>query len=187
MGVEFASLPAHKLFQIEVELPLKIPSPTDLELVSWAIKAKAWALRPAGRRAYRLSKHVRDGSACRPMWGTAGDRVGPKVLDRSFEALLPTANGSLTYVCLDSGRLALPSRTSEVSVRDPSRVVDEGQEQILPDIAHGRLGKPARANDSHQIAFQQGDAGAFDCNIGASSQCNPDFGGRERRSVNEVG
>jgi hypothetical protein len=114
MGVEFASLPAHKLFQIEVELPLKIPSPTDLELVSWAIKAKAWALRP-------------------------------------------------------------------------DRVVDEGQEQILPDIAHGRLGKPARANDSHQIAFQQGDAGAFDCNIGASSQCNPDFGGRERRSVNEVG
>src|SRR5947207_8638611 len=46
------------------------------------------------------------------------------------------------------------------------RVVDEGKEQVLADVAHGDLAQAAGAHDSTQIAFDQGYAATLDGNIG---------------------
>ena len=59
--------------------------------------------------------------------------------------------------------------------RDTRGVVDEREEQILPDIAHGRLRKPACPDDAAEISLQQGDAGALHGNIGASAHRDSDF------------
>ena len=65
----------------------------------------------------------------------------------------------------------------------PIGVVDEGEEQILPDIAHGRLAQSAGAEDAAQIAFEQGDAARFHGHIRARSHRNPDVGLGQRRGV----
>ena len=67
--------------------------------------------------------------------------------------------------------------------RDAGGVVDEGEEQVLADIAHGRLREPPGADDADQIAFQQRDACAFHRNVSARSHGNADFSRRERRRV----
>ena len=67
--------------------------------------------------------------------------------------------------------------------RDAGRVVDEGEEQVLADVAHGRLRQRSRADDAGEIAFQQRDAGAFHRDIGAGAHGDADFGGRERRRI----
>jgi len=43
------------------------------------------------------------------------------------------------------------------------------QKQVLPDIAHGRQRQSARLDNAHQVAAQQGNAGAFDGHIGAGA------------------
>ena len=67
--------------------------------------------------------------------------------------------------------------------RDAGGVVDEGEEQVLPDVAHGRLRKPARANDAAEVALQQRDAGALHRDVGAGPHGDADLGGGERRGV----
>ena len=67
--------------------------------------------------------------------------------------------------------------------RDAGGVVDEGEEQVLPDVAHGRLRQAAGADDAAEIAFQQRDAGAFHRDIGAGAHGDADFGSRKRRGV----
>src|SRR5215475_3832124 len=37
--------------------------------------------------------------------------------------------------------------------RDSNSVVDEGEEQVLPDVAHGGLAQPAGAHNSGEIAL----------------------------------
>src|SRR5437762_93379 len=46
------------------------------------------------------------------------------------------------------------------------RVVDEGKEQVLADVAHSDLAQAAGAHDATQIAFDQGYATTLDGNIG---------------------
>src|ERR1700682_5409375 len=67
------------------------------------------------------------------------------------------------------------------SNRDAGGVIDEREEQILPDVAHGRLREPAGANDAAQIALQQGDAGTLHRDVGAGSHRDSDVGRGKRR------
>ena len=66
--------------------------------------------------------------------------------------------------------------------RHAERVVDEGEEQVLADVAHRRLATGARADDAGEVALQQGDAGAFDGDVGAGAHGDADIGGRKRRA-----
>ena len=67
--------------------------------------------------------------------------------------------------------------------RDGGAVIDEGEEQILPDIAHGRARQPPRPHDADEIAFDQRDAGALDGDVRASSHRDADVGCGKRRCV----
>ncbi len=67
------------------------------------------------------------------------------------------------------------------------RVVDEGEEQVLPDIVHHRLGQKPRPDNAHQVALEQGDAGAFHGNIGSRSHGNADIRrGKGRRVIHAI-
>ena len=66
---------------------------------------------------------------------------------------------------------------------DSDGVVDEGEEKILADVAHGGLAELAGAQDSGEIAFDQRDAAAFHGNVGAGAHGDADVGLRERGSV----
>ena len=48
--------------------------------------------------------------------------------------------------------------------------------RVLPDVRHGRVGELAAANDSGEIAVEEGDAGAFDGNICSGAHGEPDVG-----------
>ena len=61
------------------------------------------------------------------------------------------------------------------AIWDACGVVDEREEQVLSDVAHGRLGKPSGADDAAQIALQQRDTGAFNRDVSAGSHRDPDF------------
>src|SRR5216684_2379300 len=67
--------------------------------------------------------------------------------------------------------------------RDAGGVVDEREEQVLSDVAHGRLREPAGANDAAEIAFQQRDAGALHRHIGAGAHGDSDVGCGKRGGV----
>ena len=62
-------------------------------------------------------------------------------------------------------------------------VIDEGEEQVLPDVAHGRTRQPPRAHDAEEIALDQCNACALDGDVGAGPHGDADIGGGERRSV----
>src|SRR5438128_1993355 len=67
--------------------------------------------------------------------------------------------------------------------RDAGGVVDEGEEQVLPDVAHRCLREPPRTNDANQIAFQEGDAGTLHRDVGAGPHGDADVGCGKRRGV----
>ena len=67
--------------------------------------------------------------------------------------------------------------------RHPERVVDEREEQVLPDVAHGRLGQAAGAHETAEVAFHQRDAGALHGHVGAGAHGDADVGLGERRRV----
>ena len=62
-------------------------------------------------------------------------------------------------------------------------VVDEGEEKILADVAHGGLAQVAGAQDSGEVAFDQRDAAAFHGDVGAGAHGDADVGLRERGGV----
>ncbi len=62
-------------------------------------------------------------------------------------------------------------------------VVDEGEEQVLADIGHGRLRQAPRPHDAHQIAFDQSDISAFDRHIRPRSHGDADIRGGERGRI----
>ena len=65
----------------------------------------------------------------------------------------------------------------------PGGVVNEGEEQVLANVAHRRHGELARPHDALQVALQQRDAGALDGDVGAGAHGDADVGGGERRCV----
>jgi hypothetical protein len=56
------------------------------------------------------------------------------------------------------------------------RVVDEGEEQVLLDVAHRGSAEPPRARDTSQIPLDQGDPRALHGHIGAGSHGDADVG-----------
>ena len=60
--------------------------------------------------------------------------------------------------------------------RNADGVVDEGEEKILADVAHGGAAQVAGAHDSGEIAFDQSDAAAFHGNVGAGAHGDSDIG-----------
>src|SRR3546814_3672694 len=73
--------------------------------------------------------------------------------------------------------------SSDLRDRHARRIIDEGKEQILPDIGHGRLAQLARADDPDEITLEQGHARAFHGDVGAMPHRNADIGCRQRRRV----
>ena len=67
--------------------------------------------------------------------------------------------------------------------RDAGGVVDEREEQILPDVVHGGLREPACANDAAEIAFQEGDAGTLHRDVGSGPHGYADVGCGKRRGI----
>src|ERR1700730_3050699 len=67
--------------------------------------------------------------------------------------------------------------------RDSRGIVDKGKEQILPDVAHRRLGQAAGPHDPLEVAFKQRHAGALDRDIGARPHGDADIGRGERRGI----
>ncbi len=67
--------------------------------------------------------------------------------------------------------------------RDAQHVVDEGEEQVLPDVAHRRPAQAAGADQPAQIAVDQRDAGALHRHVGAGAHRDADVGLRQRRRV----
>ena len=91
------------------------------------------------------------------------------------------------------GRDDRRQKNAEHRVQGPSSdghtgsIVKEGEEQVLADIAHGRLGETACAHDAGEIAFQQRHACALDGDVGARSHGNADFRcGKGRRIVDAI-
>src|SRR5690606_21442742 len=67
--------------------------------------------------------------------------------------------------------------------RDTRRIIDEGEEQVLPDVRHGRVREAARAHDAGEIAFYERDARAFHRDVRARAHGNADVGGGKGRGV----
>src|SRR5215207_1460722 len=63
------------------------------------------------------------------------------------------------------------------------RVVNEGEEQVLPYVAHDRLRQPSGAHDASQVAFEECHAGALHRDIGAGAHGDADIRGGERRCI----
>ena len=66
---------------------------------------------------------------------------------------------------------------------DSEGVVDEGEEKILADVAHGGLAQLAGAEDSGEVSFDEGDAAAFHGDVGAGAHGDADVGLREGGGV----
>ena len=66
---------------------------------------------------------------------------------------------------------------------DAKGVVGEGEEQVLLDVAQGGAGQLARPDYAHQVAAQQGNAGAFHRHIRARAHGDADIGGGKCRCV----
>ena len=58
-----------------------------------------------------------------------------------------------------------------------------GEEEVLPDVAHGGVAEPARPDDAGEVAPEQRDAGTFDGDVRASPHGDADVGSREGRRV----
>src|SRR5881397_897222 len=52
---------------------------------------------------------------------------------------------------------------------DAEDVVDEGEEEVLFDVAHHRLAEVSRAHDAAEISLDQRDAGALNGHVGSGS------------------
>ncbi len=83
------------------------------------------------------------------------------------------------------GDSRMPNSGIEHAGRDrhAGGVVDEGEEQVLADVAHGRRRQPARAHDAGEVALEQRDAGALDGDVGAGAHGDADIGRGQRRRV----
>ena len=65
----------------------------------------------------------------------------------------------------------------------PSKIVDEGEKEILPDVLHGRPAESDGTNQRAQIAFHQRHARAFHGNVRSGSHRNPHVGKSQRRRI----
>src|SRR5262249_47800380 len=60
---------------------------------------------------------------------------------------------------------------------NPQRIVDEGEEQVLPDVSHHGAAQPDGFDNAAQISFHQGDAGALHGHVSAVTHRDADVGG----------
>ena len=67
--------------------------------------------------------------------------------------------------------------------RNADQIVDEGEEQVLPNVAHGGSAEHDRPDDAAEIAFHQRDAGARDRHLGAGAHRDADIGRGQRGGV----
>ena len=66
-------------------------------------------------------------------------------------------------------------------------VVDKGEEEILPDVAHHRAAEPNGFLDPAQIASEQSDAGALHRDIRAGAHRDANIGrGQGRRVIDSI-
>src|SRR5262249_21817950 len=67
--------------------------------------------------------------------------------------------------------------------RHSDRVVDKCKKQVLADVAHRRLAQLAGAHNAGEISLDEGDAAAFDRDVGSSAHSNADVGLRKRWGI----
>ena len=67
--------------------------------------------------------------------------------------------------------------------RHAEHVVDEREEQVLPDVPHRRAAEPPGPRDAAQVALHERDARALHRDVGAGAHRDPDVGLRQRRRV----
>src|SRR5439155_1485005 len=73
--------------------------------------------------------------------------------------------------------------------RDAEHVVDEGEEEVLADVAHGAAREPPGAHDPPQVAAHERHPGALERDVGARAHRDADVGageGRRRRASGRV-
>jgi hypothetical protein len=81
------------------------------------------------------------------------------------------------------------SRTSKKGYRDAGaywdsqRVVDEGEEEVLPDVRHAGARELSRADDAPQVAAYQGDVGALHGDVRSGSHRDAHLGLGQRGGV----
>jgi hypothetical protein len=59
--------------------------------------------------------------------------------------------------------------------RNTQRVVEKGEEQVLPDVAHGGAAEADGLGNAAQVAFHEGDARALHGHVGAGAHGDADF------------
>src|SRR6266496_164579 len=63
------------------------------------------------------------------------------------------------------------------------RVIDESEEKVLTNIPHHRTAQDHGFRDAAKVAFDEGNAGTFNCDIGAGAHCDANVSGGERGRV----
>ena len=87
----------------------------------------------------------------------------------------------MSHCCCDDwgqedakGRIERSSRN-----RHTRRIVDESQEQVLPNIAHGREGQCTCSHNASEVIFKHGDASTFNGNISAGAYGDANINGSQ--------
>src|SRR5262249_8103030 len=63
------------------------------------------------------------------------------------------------------------------------RVVRQGEEEVLPNVSHGRPRQVNCGDDAGERAGDQGDVGCFDSDVRAGPNGQPEVSGGDRRGV----
>ncbi|BCM64732.1 hypothetical protein EASAB2608_00066 [Streptomyces sp. EAS-AB2608] len=66
---------------------------------------------------------------------------------------------------------------------DADGVVDQGEQQVLLDVAHGGAGEPDGGDDAGEGAGDEGDVGGLDGDVGAGADGQADVGGGQGGGV----
>src|SRR5579884_2823458 len=69
------------------------------------------------------------------------------------------------------------------SQRNTQRIINEREEEVLPNVAHDGTAQAAGASNAPQVTLQERDAGAFDGDIGATAHGDAHLRLRQRRGI----
>ena len=65
--------------------------------------------------------------------------------------------------------------STPAAIGHPEDIIEEREEQILPDVAHGALAQTPRPDNTPEIPLHQGHARALHRHIGPGSHCDADL------------